>query len=75
MPDWLLRRKGKSAPHTNCDHYNVHNVQISIYGTRCAKQGGWWGSQPPPPEFWKGGLNTCQPSLILRGFFLIAHIN
>ena len=25
---------------------------------------------PPPPEFWMGGLNTCQPTLILRRFLL-----
>ena len=29
---------------------------------------GWGG--PNPPEFWMGGLNTCQPPLILRRFFL-----
>ena len=23
-----------------------------------------------PPQFWKGGLNTCQPPLIMRRFFL-----
>ena len=33
-----------------------------VVGVSGAKQGGGvWGTQPPPPEFWKGGLNTCQP--------------
>ena len=27
------------------------------------------GGGPNPPEFWMGGLNTCQPPLILRRFF------
>ena len=37
---------------------------------RGAKQGGLGGSQPPPPEFGMGGLNTCQPPQILRKIFL-----
>ena len=32
---------------------------------RGAKQGGF-GGVSTPPEFWMGGLNTCQPPLILR---------
>ena len=31
--------------------------------------GGGWGVSTPP-EFWMGGLNTCQPPLILRKKFL-----
>ena len=34
--------------------------------TRGAKQGGGVGGVSTPPEFWMGGLNTCQPPLILR---------
>ena len=33
---------------------------------RGAKQGGGLGGVSTPPEFWMGGLNTCQPPLILR---------
>ena len=33
------------------------------------REGGWGVSTPPPPEFWMGGLNTCQPSLILSKNF------
>ena len=29
--------------------------------TRDAKQGGGGGGVSTPPEFWMGGLNTCQP--------------
>ena len=37
---------------------------------RGAKQGGGgWGGLNPP-EFWMGGLNACEPPLILRNFFL-----
>ena len=36
---------------------------------RGAKQGGV-GGVSTPPEFWMGGLNTCQPPLILRKTFL-----
>ena len=32
--------------------------------------GGGWGGLNPPPEFWMGGLNTCQPPLILGRFLL-----
>ena len=32
--------------------------------------GGLGGLNPSPPEFWMGGLNTCQPPLILRKNFL-----
>ena len=32
--------------------------------TRGTKQGGLGGLNPP--EFWMGGLNNCQPPLILR---------
>ena len=44
----------------------------AVFGTlvgvshRGAKQGG----VSTPPEFWMGGLNTCQPPLILGRFFL-----
>ena len=31
--------------------------------------GGGWGGLNPPPEFWMGGLNTCQPPLIFRTIF------
>ena len=37
--------------------------------SRGAKQGGV-GGVSTPPEFWMGGLNTCQPPLILRKIFL-----
>ena len=37
--------------------------------TRGAKQGGV-GGVSTPPEFWMGGLSTCQPPLILRKKFL-----
>ena len=36
---------------------------------RGAKQGGV-GGVSTPPEFWMGGLSTCQPPLILRKNFL-----
>ena len=48
-------------------------VAIMVSINRCisfrgAKQGGGVGEVSTPPEFWMGGggLNTCQPSLILR---------
>ena len=34
------------------------------------RQTGEVGGVSTPPEFWMGGLNTCQPPLILRNFFL-----
>ena len=34
------------------------------------RTGGGLGGLNPPPQFWMGGLNTCQPPLILRRFFL-----
>ena len=39
-----------------------------LVNTRGAKQGGV-GGVSTPPEFWMGGLNTCQPPLILRNIF------
>ena len=33
-------------------------------------KGGGVGGVSTPPEFWMGGLNTCQPPLILRKKFL-----
>ena len=53
-----------------------HKEKISeLYSTvitscRGAKQGGGVGGVSTPPEFWMGGLNTCQPPVILRNFFL-----
>ena len=46
--------------------------QVIAASTRGAKQGGELGGSqpPPPPEFWIGGLNTCQTPLILRRFLL-----
>ena len=41
---------------------------------RCQYQGrqtgGGVGGVSTPPEFWMGGLNACQPPLILRKNFL-----
>ena len=34
------------------------------------RQTGGVGGVSTPPEFWMGGLNTCQPPLILRRFIL-----
>ena len=48
------------------------NDPILVY-IRGAKQGGLGGGVSTPPEFWMGGgggLNTCQPPLILRKKFL-----
>ena len=47
---------------------SFENVCIIVH--RGAKQGGGVGGVSTPPEFWMGGLNTCQPPLILRNFFL-----
>ena len=44
-------------------------TEIRVYG-RGAKQGGVGGSQPPLNFGWGGGLNTCQPPLVLRRFLL-----
>ena len=40
-------------------------TELQMYTIRGAKQGGV-GGVSTPPEFWMGGLNTCQPPLILR---------
>ena len=44
-------------------------VYVKLVKFRGAKQGGV-GGVSTPPEFWMGGLNTCQPPLILRKIFL-----
>ena len=46
---------------------NVQNMNTMLEG-RGAKQGGV-GGVSTPPEFWKGGLDTCQPPLILKKNF------
>ena len=53
---------------TTPSYNNIDNIQNNRY-TRGAKQGGV-GGVSTPPEFWMGGLNTCQPPLILRKNFL-----
>ena len=50
----LLRKFVKCSPDVKCSG---------------APNRGGWGSLNPPPEFWMGGLNTCQPPLILRKIF------
>ena len=48
-------------------NYNKYSLYIIYY---VSKQGRQTGLVSTPPEFWMGGLNTCQPPLILRFFFL-----
>ena len=43
------------------------NTIISVYQGR--QTGGGWGGLNPS-EFWMGGLNACQPPLILRKIIL-----
>ena len=51
------------------NNYTINGFKSAYKaGRRGAKQGGDWGVSTPP-EFWMGGLNTCQPPLILRNFF------
>ena len=46
-------------------------IRVKINVCRGAKQGGRGWGVSTPPEFWMGGgLNTCQPPLILRKNFL-----
>ena len=40
------------------------------YSIAQGRQTGGVGGVATPPEFWMGGLNTCQPPLILRRFLL-----
>ena len=47
-------------------HYTEPILGVPIRG---AKQGGGGWGVSTPLEFWVGGLNTCQPPLILRKFF------
>ena len=49
----------------NTIQYNTIQYNTIQYDTRGAKQGGLGGISTPP-EFGMGGLNTCQPPLILR---------
>ena len=53
--------------------YNmVSSVLVSKrkYTTIQGRQtGGGVGGVSTPPEFWMGGLNTCQPPLILKKNF------
>ena len=50
-------------------YYSLFGVCVCVFyasaDIRGAKQGGGLGGLNPP-EFWMGGLNTCQPPLILR---------
>ena len=53
-------------------YFTCNSDTLGLYGNyvvRGAKQGGGVGGVSTPPEFWMGGLNTCQPPLILRNFF------
>ena len=53
------------------DYYNHGMTDIAILNNNVLRTGapnrggGGWGVSTPP-EFWMGGLNTCQPPLILR---------
>ena len=44
------------------NHANSTGMQPYNQG----RQTGGVGGDSTPPEFWMGGLNTCQPPLILR---------
>ena len=52
---------------THQAQWNV--MQYKLLVVRGAKQGGLGGLNPPLNFGWGGGLNTCQPPLILRIFF------
>ena len=48
-------------------NYNMRLLTLNMHFTGAPNRGGGLGgSQPPPPEFWMGRFNTCQPLLILR---------
>ena len=52
-------------------NYMYKSSVKDIHVTRGAEQGGLGWSQPPLNSGWGGGgLNTCQPPLILRKKFL-----
>ena len=52
-----------------CKHRFIKRVTNDfVYLLSGAPNGG--GGVATPPEFWMGGLNTCQPPLILRRFLL-----
>ena len=53
----------------NVDPYGQSFFPNCISAWQGRQTGGGWGVSTPP-EFWMGGLNTCQPPLILRKFFL-----
>ena len=49
----------------------VHDLPLRAERVRGAKQGGGVGGSKPPLNFGGGGgLNSCQPPLILRKFLL-----
>ena len=54
--------------------YTLKSVKVANYLNTLLLPGapnrGGWGGVSTPPEFWMGGLNTCQPPLILRKKFL-----
>ena len=56
--------------HTLIDNVFTNNLckqhTSGILTHRGAKQGVGVGGVSTPPEFWMGGLNICQPPLILR---------
>ena len=48
---------------------NMSRAHLGAWGQGRQTGGGGWGVLTPP-EFLMGGLNTCQPPLILRKKFL-----
>ena len=44
-------------------------LELNIDQGRQTGGGGLVGGVATPPEFWIGGLNTCQPPLIFKRFY------
>ena len=65
----MVRFIFNSINHSNNTCKNILRVKL-LSVNQGRQTGGVGGGVSTPPEFWMGGLNTCQPPLILGKNFL-----
>ena len=56
--------------YSNVKFHSANIVLLKSHGSRRTKKGGGWGGYATPLNF-RGGLNSCQPSLISEKLYSI----
>ena len=69
-PTWFMNDKEYTLDYVCANERGLQCVKgAKILGIEEVVESQGVGGVSTPPEFWMGGLNTCQPPLILRTNF------